>query len=215
VDVIKHHPFDGGYSRENGWGNKGYGGYVGAMAMQGLMAYYYDVVRPNTSVELNSCRFNHMGMDNLYRANPNFKKSYSEWVGKCRSAQPDCEDCTITNVSLIYNVHYTQCRKPWNCVAVGVDGGNKGAAIDTTTGKLEHCLPLIQKWHDVRRDFQAKLMTLSKDESIHEGATGTYRKELFRGHCKAEGPSGYLQIQANSETFAKIPTMYGDPPDVM
>ena len=30
---------------------------------QGLMAYYYDMVRPHTSVELNQCRFNHMGMD--------------------------------------------------------------------------------------------------------------------------------------------------------
>lgn len=31
------------------------------------MAYFYDVVRPNTAVELNQCRFNHMGMDVRYR----------------------------------------------------------------------------------------------------------------------------------------------------
>jgi hypothetical protein len=79
--------------------------------MQGLMAYYYDEVRPNTTVELNSCRFNHMGMDNLYHANgPGYMPKKSEWRGKCRSTRPDCEDCTTTNISQIYNVHYTECK---------------------------------------------------------------------------------------------------------
>ncbi|CAB9523175.1 expressed unknown protein [Seminavis robusta] len=205
----ENHPYDGGFSRENGWGNAGYGGYVGAMAMQGLVAYYYDVVRPNTSLELNSCRFNHMGMDNLYRAHPNFK-ARSEWVGKCRSTRPDCQDCTITNDTQIYNVHYTQCRKPWNCVSEGTPGGSKGKTIDTTTGKLEHCLPLIKKWHDVRKDLQTKLYQLSKDERILDGSKGTHKKDLFHGHCSEEGSTGYLQIQAKNETFAKLPTLYGD-----
>jgi len=113
--------------------------------MQGLMAYFYDHVRPNTAVELNSCRYNHMGMDNLYRAHPNFMPvKYKSDVGKCRSQRPDCEDCTLTNTSLIYNVHYTQCRKPWNCISQGTAGGSikytdgrlKTVTIDTNCGKL-------------------------------------------------------------------------------
>ena len=60
LDVILEGNYSQGYGRDNGWGNSGYGGLVGAMAMQGLMAYYYDTIRPNNAVELNQCRFNHM-----------------------------------------------------------------------------------------------------------------------------------------------------------
>ena len=81
VKVIKKGHYVPGFGRDNGWGGKGYGGLVGAMAMQGLMAYYYDHVRPNTAVELNQCRFNHMGMDVLYRHPPNFRKNHKK-VGK-------------------------------------------------------------------------------------------------------------------------------------
>ena len=62
VEIIKEGNYTAGFSRENGWGSGGYGAFVGAMAMQGLLAYYYDMVRPNTAVELNQCRFNHMGI---------------------------------------------------------------------------------------------------------------------------------------------------------
>jgi len=67
VDIIKEGNYTEGYELRNGWGGLGYGAFVGAMAMQGLMAYYYDVVKPNAAVELNQCRYNHMGMDVRYR----------------------------------------------------------------------------------------------------------------------------------------------------
>ena len=83
--------------------------------VQGLLAYYYDVVRPNTAVELNQCRFNHMGMDVRYRHPPNFISRKVKKVGKCRNFKDECEDCMITDVSLIYNVHYTECK---DCVSL-------------------------------------------------------------------------------------------------
>jgi hypothetical protein len=110
IEVIKEGNYTGGLNPiNNGWGGKGYGAMVGAMAMQGLMAYYYDQVRPNTAVELNQCRFNHMGMDVLYRHPPNFRMTHKK-AGKCRNDGDYCEDCTKTDVDLIYNVHYTQCK---------------------------------------------------------------------------------------------------------
>ena len=66
LDIIREGNYVDGFSRENGWGGKGYGGVVGSMAMQGLPAYYYDEVAPNTSVELNGCRYNHMGANIFY-----------------------------------------------------------------------------------------------------------------------------------------------------
>lgn len=61
IEILKKGNYVEGYHKQNGWGGKGYGGFVGGMAMQGLMAYYYDIVRPNTAIELNQCRYNHMG----------------------------------------------------------------------------------------------------------------------------------------------------------
>lgn len=78
VDVIRKGDYVDGYGRDNGWGGQGYGGFVGAKAMQGLMAYVYDVLLYDTWVELNQCRYNHMGMDVLYRAQPGFRKNHEK-----------------------------------------------------------------------------------------------------------------------------------------
>jgi hypothetical protein len=83
---------------------------IHALRSQGLLAYYYDMVQPNTAVELNQCRFNHMGMDVRYRHHPNFIARKVKKIGKCRNNLEYCEDCMTTNVSLIYSVHYTQCK---------------------------------------------------------------------------------------------------------
>jgi hypothetical protein len=109
VDVIRKGDYVPGYGRDNGWGGQGYGAFVGAMAMQGLLAYTYDVLFYDTWVELNQCRFNHMGMDVLYRNDPSFRPGHPK-VGKCRNDRETCEDCMHTQVSKLYNIHYTQCR---------------------------------------------------------------------------------------------------------
>jgi hypothetical protein len=78
VDVIRKGDYVEGFGRDNGWGGQGYGGFVGAMAMQGLLAYVYDILLYDTWVELNQCRYNHMGMDVLYRAQPGFRKNHAK-----------------------------------------------------------------------------------------------------------------------------------------
>jgi hypothetical protein len=109
VEVIKEGNFTDGFGRDNGWGGAGYGTFVGAKAMQGLMAYFYDIIRPNNAVELNPCRFNHMGMNVVYNAPPNFMRKHKS-VGRCRNDRAECEDCMTTDFEKIYNVHYTQCK---------------------------------------------------------------------------------------------------------
>ena len=58
----------------SGWGGKGYGNFiVDEVTMQGATAYFYDQIRPNTTVEQNSCRFNHLVADSTYtRSGPYF-----------------------------------------------------------------------------------------------------------------------------------------------
>lgn len=109
VHIIRHENYTGGFAINNGWGNMGYGGFVGAMAMQGLLAYFYDIKRPHKWVELNQCRHNHMGMDVRYRSQPNFMPGkYRKKVGKCRNNKEDCEDCMVTDIAKIFSIHYTQ-----------------------------------------------------------------------------------------------------------
>uniref|UniRef100_A0A7S1BHA7 Nucleotide-diphospho-sugar transferase domain-containing protein n=1 Tax=Corethron hystrix TaxID=216773 RepID=A0A7S1BHA7_9STRA len=207
VEVIKEGNYSNGWGHNYGWGNKGYGGYVGAMAMQGLVGYYYDHIRPNNAVELNQCRFNHMGMDSLYRHQPNFQ-ARSKFVGKCRAGgTDDCEQCMETPLEQIYSVHYTMCKKPWMCTAEGKPGGRK-PLIDEWQVNLKHCHELHHRWHEVRQDFENQLYDLTKDETIKEGASGTYKTDLFLGHCGGEKDGNYINLAGKDETFKQVSKLY-------
>lgn len=213
VDIIREGNYTEGFSRENGWHSSGHGAYVGAMAMQGLMSYYYELVRPEHAVELNQCQFNWMGMDVRYRAPPSFHpKRYPDQVGRCRNFKDECEDCMNVDLDLVKNVHYTVCRKPWNCVSEGYSDGlypsGKKGAIDTRTGNLDQCMKVVKKWHDYRSDLERKLYNITKDESILSGTTGDYKQDVFQGHCTGEGGSNYLQIQGDQRTFENVPQIY-------
>jgi len=189
VAVIKEGNYTEGWGYGHGWGNKGYAGWVGAMAMQGLVAYYYDHIRPGNAVELNHCRYNHMGMDVRHK-------------GKCRNGSNTCEDCMQTKMEDIYSMHYTMCRKPWLCQAVGSPGGKKvgggrGSALNTNSVNVDHCLEMAQQWHTLRSDLEASLLELTDDEAIREGASGKYKPDVFQGHCDGDGEEHYLKIAGN------------------
>ena len=190
VHVIKTAEYMDGNSPENGWGGKGYGGFVGARAMQGLIAYYYDHIRPGNWVELNQCRYNHMGM--------NLKVG-----GKCRNNQAECEDCMDTPMEEIYNIHFTKCRKPWSCI------GEVGKGVTfLPEGEIhaDHCFELQKVWHDHRYDLERQLLGLTGDANIQKGMFGVYKKESFQGHCAAHGE--YLPISAKEETLKQTSELY-------
>jgi lipopolysaccharide biosynthesis glycosyltransferase len=200
VAVIKEGNYTEGWGYGHGWGNKGYAGWVGAMAMQGLVAYYYDHIRPGNAVELNHCMYNHMGMDVRHK-------------GKCRNGSDKCEDCMQTKMKDIYSMHYTMCRKPWLCQAIGAPGGKKpdggrGSALNTNSVNVEHCLEMAQQWHSLRSDLEASLLELTNDELIKEGASGTYKPDVFHGHCDGDGDAHYLKIAGNS--LGRIQELYLD-----
>lgn len=214
VELIKEGNYTKGWGYDYGWGNKGYGGYVGAMAMQGLMAFYYDHVRPNTVVELNQCRYNHMGMDVRYNKPPNFRPGLKK-TGRCRNSNIDdiCEDCMVTETSSIYSVHYTMCRKPWQCQATGSPGGKspsgkRASAVNTATVKLDHCMKLVRKWHELRLDLENQLYDLTGDESIRHGSNGTYKSDIFLGHCNEDGNDGYILLSGKEDSIRRIPELY-------
>lgn len=214
IEIIKEGNYTEGYGMKSGWYGKGYGGYVGARAMQGLMGYYYDHVRPNTAVELNQCRYNHMGLDVRYNGQPFFNKKWGR-KGQCRNNNPEdiCEDCMVTDSEKIYNIHYTQCRKPWACISTGASGGRKpggkrASAINTDVAHVDHCMMLLEKWHSVRLDLENKLFDLTGDTSIREGSIGNFKKDIFHGHCTEDGFDGYLNLAGTDETFSRYDELY-------
>ncbi|EED88875.1 predicted protein [Thalassiosira pseudonana CCMP1335] len=199
LEIIREGNYVEGFSRENGWGGKGYGGVVGSMAMQGLPAYFYDEIKPNTSVELNGCRYNHMGADIFYDDVPNFIRKYKDLHGKCRRNVEGCEDCRKTDVELIKNIHFTNCRKPWNCAG---KGGTQKGYIDPRTADYDHCMKVIRKWHEMRTDLEDSIKEITGDTAVFDGQKGEYKKDIFMGHCNDDGQDGYIPISASKDAMA-------------
>jgi len=217
VQIIKEGNYTEGWGYGSGWHGTGHAGYVGAMAMQGLMAYYYDHVNTNNAVELNQCRHNHMGMDTLYRHEPNFSPRIvkKEYIGGCRNTLPYCEDCMNTQFDKIYSVHYTQCRKPWQCISrsnnkLPRQRGPEDSKWDIPENIVNptHCHELVRHWHDLRSDFENQLHSITDDGTILKGQSHDYKTDIFRGHCKGEGNSNYVPITARDETFQHVPKLY-------
>ena len=135
--------------------------------------------------------------------------------GDCRNGSPDndCEDCMTTDFNKIYSAHFTKCRKPWQCQAEGYSGGQKpgqgrATAIDTDVVDVDHCLQLHREWHKLRKELEDLLYKLTLDEMIPEGSEGSYRSDVFLGHCNDDGNKGYLPMKGKVETFQRVQELY-------
>jgi hypothetical protein len=101
-------------------------------------------------------------------------------------------------------------------MATGTPGGKapgqgRATAINTDTVHLDHCFELVRRWHDLRTDFENQLYDLTKDETIKSGVNGTYKPEIFQGHCDGDGNEHYKLISATKETFKRVQEMYLPP----
>jgi hypothetical protein len=175
------------------------GGFVGARAMQGLIAFYYDTHVPTSWVELNNCRYNAV-------------QAIVTRKGKCMSGREVCEDCQYTRIEDIYSFHYTACRKPWTCIAVKTkDSTNKRPrkySIPVDIVNFDRCMEAQKVWHGYRSDLETKLYQLTGDEAVKQGHAGEYNKEFFLGHCTEDQSNGYLRLGGSPETIKRIPELY-------
>ena len=91
----------GDFRSGSGWGGTGAGSYWGGMTIQGLLAYYYRILHPGEGRELRRCVYNNM-VDN--------PRDVGGWdKGSCRDGGKTCEDCRLSNVSIIKNVVRLHC----------------------------------------------------------------------------------------------------------
>ena len=165
---------EGNFEAFVGWGGLGYGGYYGAQQIQGLMPYYYDHLRPNTSLELNRCIYNSM-VDNPYL------KLKKVETTNCKTEEETCEDCRRTEVSDIKSVHFTICQKPWGCDWI------------TNKNTMAVCNPLHHEWFRIRKDLEE---TWEKENlNFRSDRSGKLKSDHFNGFCTRGGKLGYIPIK--------------------
>jgi len=218
INFIKEGNYIGGRGDGTGWAGLGYGGFQGAMAYQGVVAYYYDQLRPNTAVELNVCRWNQVAADVLWRG-PQRKNEHHL---QCRehprtllpNGQPDyasntqCEDCRNTPVASVKTAHYTACKKPWECKVAHprVPRDKRQSYRLENLVNVTYCMELVREWFVLRREFEEALEVASEGKTKPASRTGGYEDGYFLGYCHREG--GYVAMEPPPDGF-DVKRIYG------
>ncbi|KAL3915764.1 MAG: hypothetical protein SGILL_005494 [Bacillariaceae sp.] len=222
MKFIKEANYVKGRGNTNGWAGLGYGGFQGAMAYQGAVAFFYDQVMktlPSGSgnkqaVELNACTWNQVVADVIWRG-----PKRMEHFGQCRQyPQPgvdfkdntpengQCTDCRILAVDQVKSAHYTACKKPWECMLpkprVPKNPDEKLRLKELTN--ITTCGLLFERWFDLRRDFEEKLNLIGGVNPSPRN--GKYETQYFGGYCQLKGK--YFSMQPPPEDF-DIKRLYG------
>ena len=162
---------EGDFQKGKGWGGQ-VGPFYGSMTFQGIMPYYYNVLKGGTqSMELNRCIYNQMA------DNPRTGKTIQDKVsGTCRTNTDTCEDCRERPISDVVTTHYTLCQKPWWCVPHAADN-------------LQHrlCRQLTHVWYQVRSELEQSWGRSGR-------GPGEYDVDQFYGYCSKPGKEGYVPM---------------------
>jgi hypothetical protein len=220
IEFIKEGNYKQGRGDGSGWYGLGYGGFQGAMAYQGVLAYYYDQLAPNTAVELNVCRWNQVAADVIWRG-PERKDEHHL---QCRdyprtklpNGEPDyasnkkCEDCRMTPLEKVKTVHYTACKKPWECQIAypRVPRDKRQAYRLQNLVSIDNCSKLVKEWFQLRQEFEDALEAASNGQVKPSARNGVYYKEFFLGYCRGENGGNYIPIEPPPDDF-DIKKIYG------
>ena len=68
-------------------------------------------------------------------------------------------------------------------------------------------MQLLGKWHALRLDLEKKLFELTQDKAIFS-VRGSYKENIFHGHCLGEGGLNYSRIQGLPTTFERLNEIY-------
>jgi len=217
VNLVYSGEFYGGFDAvASGWFKSGYGSHIwGAMTIQGLMAYYFDVEQLERSVELNRCRYNNIA-DNArvstFSVNPKYPRGtllpfvrnasnprYNFNDKACRDGRASCDDtdCQRFPIEKARVLHYTYCKSPWNC-----NGCEYLETYKDTT-----CYAMLKEWFRVRRSMpqdgnrtlddvraghdNGPLTIIQKDGEV-QLTEGNCWKDVFLGYCR--GQSDYVPL---------------------
>jgi hypothetical protein len=214
VNFIKQGNYTKGRGNEKGWYGLGYGGFQGAMAYQGVVAYFYDQLAPDTAVELDICIWNQVVADVIFRGPRNM-----EHFNQCREYPREgdtfedntlenakCRDCRIFPVNQVKSAHYTACKKPWECTLPYPRNPRDKAQVHRLQEltNVTTCGLLFRKWFDLRQEFEDYLQKAGGVRPSKRD--GIFHPEYFGGYCSSSG--GYIAMEPPSVNF-DITKMYG------
>jgi len=205
-----------GRGNDKGWAGLGFGGFQGAMAYQGAVAYFYDILYPGRGVAVNPCVYNQVVADVIWRG-----PDRMEFENQCRQYPREgyvfanntiehggCQDCRIFPVEQTKTVHYTACKKPWECLSpeprVPRDK-RQVYRLSHLTNKTT-CHAIFAKWFELRQDFEIQLAKASKGKIQPPAHDGSYIPEAFLGYCQGRGQ--YIPMLPPTAEF-EIKELYG------
>ena len=90
VEIVR----EGDWRPQTGWGGMNIGWCYGGPTIQGLLAYYFEMVKPEAKSILDYCQYNAMSQDGVHG---------------CKEVLPN----------EIKTFHFTECQKPWKCSGSG------------------------------------------------------------------------------------------------
>jgi hypothetical protein len=157
------------FRRGSGWGGSGYGGFYGAQQIQGLVPYFYDILHPQTAVELNPCVYNNMAQS--LHGHPNNPQDRD----KCRTSEETCRDCFQQDPTTVKTFHFTVCPKPWLC---------RTPSLSTDAGPM--CQYMTRQWYQRKREVDS-------DRTVVKTSVCKPRKKdnLHSGCCRQGGANGF------------------------
>lgn len=186
-----------GRGNDRGWAGLGYGGFQGAMAYQGAVAYFYDILYPGRGVAVNPCVYNQVVADVIWRG-----PAGMEYQQQCRVYPAPgfvhenntieygaCQDCRIWPVEDTKTVHYTACKKPWECSdpVPRVPRDKKQVYRLNNLTNQTTCHSVFAKWFELRRDFEELLVKEVGEEFQQLPHDGEYLPHAFLGYCERQG----------------------------
>ena len=133
---------------------------------QGLMPLYFQILHPNTSVELNWCVWDNM-----------CSPSREDGKGKCLTQQEDCEDCRNRPIDEVKLLHFTVCQKPWTC-----------NLWPNNNIRSNLCRAFHHAWFLERAELERSWGRSGR-------GSGTWNEDHFLGYCNSFGSRGYIPME--------------------
>jgi hypothetical protein len=66
-------------------------------------------------------------------------------------------------------------------------------------------MELLTVWHKHRADLETKLQVLT-GATVNQ--TGDYKKQVFQGHCRGNGPEHYISLSDEPDSVKRITELY-------
>jgi hypothetical protein len=144
VNIVR----EGQWSHQFGWGTEQAHttNHWGSQTFQGLVPYYFFILNPGHSIELNGCQYNNMNTRPIWPdQDPGIANVTS---GRCLNDRDKCEDCRDRTFDRLSSFHFTVCKKPWRCSDPLVPSPGQDY-------KQRLCREATQAWFDYRSEMEA------------------------------------------------------------